>query len=338
MQKILQQLKENKNSSKSNIIYIGSPLHGNIGDQAIAIATMEYLKANFDNEIIEIYAKQYIDFKEEIKQYIKQEDVIVLMGGGHIGTLWMVEEERVRGIITDYPKNKIVIMPQTIFFENSVEGNQELETTKNIFNKHKNLHIFVREQQSYDLCKNKLIEDMQKVYLVPDIVFYLTQLDKYKNISRDDNEKIILCFRSDKEKVMTSLQNEKILEEVEKTKLKVLITDTVIYQDINKDERDKIVENKIKEFRNAKLVITDRLHGMIFAIIAGTPCIALNNISKKVEAVYKWVENNDSVMCIESIENIENEIKEKLDLKEQSFEMNFITLLDKIIEVIKNKS
>lgn len=42
--------------------------------------------------------------------------------------------------------------------------------------------------------------------------------------------------------------------------------------------------NKYIKFRECELVITDRIHGMIFAAITGTPCIALSNY--KIKGTY----------------------------------------------------
>lgn len=37
-------------------------------------------------------------------------------------------------------------------------------------------------------------------------------------------------------------------------------------------------------------MVTDRLHGMIFAYLAGTPCVFLDNKTKKVSGVYNtWL-------------------------------------------------
>ncbi len=46
---------------------------------------------------------------------------------------------------------------------------------------------------------------------------------------------------------------------------------------------------KWNEFSSVQLVVTDRLHGMVFSAITGTPCIALDNISHKVYGAYQWL-------------------------------------------------
>ena len=42
-------------------------------------------------------------------------------------------------------------------------------------------------------------------------------------------------------------------------------------------------------------LITDRIHGMLFAAVTGTPCIALDNVSKKVSGAYEWIQYLDYI-------------------------------------------
>ena len=51
--------------------------------------------------------------------------------------------------------------------------------------------------------------------------------------------------------------------------------------DYCKENREQLLKQKIEEFQSAELVITDRLHGMIFSVITGTPCIAFDNLMRK---------------------------------------------------------
>ncbi len=43
-------------------------------------------------------------------------------------------------------------------------------------------------------------------------------------------------------------------------------------------------------------MITDRLHGMVFAVITGTPCLVFDNVSKKISMVYQWIREMPGVI------------------------------------------
>ena len=59
--------------------------------------------------------------------------------------------------------------------------------------------------------------------------------------------------------------------------------------DILLERREEVIIEKLNEFRRYKLVITDRLHGMILSVISGTPWLARDNSSKKVSGVYELI-------------------------------------------------
>lgn len=76
-----------------------------------------------------------------------QKDLLVITGGGFLGSMWLYNAENtVREIITDYPDNKVVILPQTIFFENNERGKKEFLKTSRIYNNHDKLTICLREK------------------------------------------------------------------------------------------------------------------------------------------------------------------------------------------------
>ena len=88
-------------------------------------------------------------------------------------------------------------------------------------------------------------------------------------------------------------------------------TDMVVSHNIYEFNNKKYVFNKIKEFSKYELIVTDRLHGMIFSFLAKTPCLVLENQSYKIKGVYNWIKKCKSIkLC--SNENIVakyNEIK-----------------------------
>ena len=61
------------------------------------------------------------------------------------------------------------------------------------------------------------------------------------------------------------------------------------------EEREQTVFQRLKAFASYDFVITDRLHGMIFSYICGTPCILFDNKTHKISGVYDtWLSTNFS--------------------------------------------
>lgn len=324
------ELLKNTNKEKRIILFC-TPEHGNLGDHAIAIAQHKFLKENYSEiKIIEITSTFYLKKKEKIKKLINKEDILIISGGGFLGSLWLNEEEIVRDIIKIFIENKIVIFPQTIFFEKNDFGKNELEKSKRIYQNHKNLYITVRDKNSIYEAE-KLIGKRENILYVPDIVLYLKNIKFQQEIKKDTD--ILICLRKDKEKVRDNKIENIILEL--RNKYSIKYTDTVISSFILPNKRKKYVEEKILEFADSKIVITDRLHGMIFAFLTKTPCISLNNSSGKVLGVYEWIKECRYIKVVNNIEEIpelvEILLKQKIGSKNLNIKENFQRIKDFLI-------
>lgn len=115
----------------------------------------------------------------------------------------------------------------------------------------------------------------------------------------NDRNGVLLCFRSDLEKVLDSSLVGEIKHSLKQQDIPFFETDTVLPANIPIDQRNSELNRKLSQFQTSKLVITDRLHGMLFAAITGTPCIALDNVSKKVSGAYNWIKTEENILCLQ---------------------------------------
>lgn len=301
----------------SRVFIVATPTHGNLGDQAIVLSEKQMLnKCGYEKkQIIEIRDPDFRRYGEYIKQSVNEEDLIVIDGGGNLGTLWPREDDKITNIINMFEKNDIVIFPQTCFYDDTLESRNRLQ--KNIIAyKRNNLSIFLRDKRSYEFCVENFKEC--NVHFCPDIVLSLDT-----NIHKDFKfgANVLLCFRNDLEKVSDVVKN--VETKLDNLKLDYKHTSTLVNKKVTSSNRKKEVKNKLREFCNANLVITDRLHAMIFSALVGTPCIALDNISKKVSGVYFWINKLEYIKCILNADEIEdNLIKELVSKNNNKFEIN----------------
>lgn len=115
----------------------------------------------------------------------------------------------------------------------------------------------------------------------------------------------------------------------------VKYTDTVIKENVKSKDRKSKVMDKLDDFAKSKLVITDRLHGMVFAKLTHTPCIVIGNYSHKVKGVYEWIKESKFILYVENIDKIDENINFilKKDLKEKENKIKFN--YDKLINILK---
>ena len=95
---------------------------------------------------------------------------------------------------------------------------------------------------------------------------------------------------------------------------KIRQTDTHVYYAPKDDaEVQTLLNQSWTQMAESELVITDRLHGMIFALLTGTPCVTILSRSPKVEGVYtEWLKDNKMIKLIHSLDEFSQAVEEVL--------------------------
>lgn len=299
-----------KSHSRKYILF-NAPDHGNLGDHAILLGE-EKLLEDKGIEYLAIIARQTDNFLKKYKGKINKDDIIMITGGGNFGTLWVKEQDRVNKILTEFKENKVIIFPQTIFYSTDIYGINRLENDLKIYKECTDILLCCRDKKSFDFVNTVLQINCK---YTPDIATYLN-FSKY-NFKRKN---ILFCFRNDKEKTVSKEIIDKIKNYInEKYKNdKILCIDTVERGKFTTKKGIRRLRRFFKKVAKSKLFFTDRLHGMIFATITGTPCIAMANSSGKVKGVFKWIsKDNKYIFFAENLEEV-YKILQKIDLEKKN--------------------
>ncbi len=286
----------------ARFLLVDTPIHGNIGDQAIALAEKRWLESEFGaGSYYEITAEEIEGLEEGIARICPESQLVLVHGGGFLGCLWPTEERRFRRILKAFRKQPMIVLPQTVTFDMlSASGRRFFEQSRKAYSNHSNLTFCFREKKSAMFMKEHMPE--LDALLIPDMVLSLRM--PCSPCSRDG---VLLCMRRDHERALDGAALERIRSEMALAYpgQRIGTTDTVVEREVPVSNREKEVRAKLDQFSRANVVVTDRLHGMVLAILAETPCIALNNGNGKVEAVYEWVDAIESVQFVESVDDIE---------------------------------
>ncbi|WJH30913.1 polysaccharide pyruvyl transferase family protein [Paenibacillus sp. CC-CFT742] len=282
---------------KSEIYYIDYPVYNNGGDLLIMKGTEAFFKDN-DIKVLRRYSVWDVPFPLDIPRNA----IIVLQGGGNFGDLYPVHQKMREKIIAGHPKNRIVILPQTIFFKSDIE----LKKTAQVLNFHKDLHFFVRDMPTYELAQKEF--NKVHVYLSPDMAHQLWPIKpKGKPILE-----MLYFFREDIEKNKEQVKYEKaaknnsafldwntLYNRVDRRVIR-LVTSSL------KSRRakwpvswfwakysDYMVHKAINNFSKYKAVTTSRLHGHILACLLDQPNVLLDNSYGKNSNYYAaWTQKN----------------------------------------------
>lgn len=163
------------------------------------------------------------------------------------------------------------------------------------------MYLYARETLSYEIMRNAY----KNVKLIPDMVLSLEQQG-----TKRKREGCLLCLRSDCEKTRSEEEDQIIRYQAAVLfETNVSDTDMVVKDGVSISQREAALQAKFDEFSGAELVITDRLHGMIFCAITGTPCIVVESKSPKVRGCYEWIRDLDYIRFADDVTQIAAEYR-----------------------------
>jgi pyruvyl transferase EpsO len=263
----------------SNIYYLDYPVHDNGGDLLIMKGTEAFFK---DYNILIRARYSVLDFPETLN--IPKDHLIVLHGGGNFGDLYPAHQKLREKVITRYPHHRIVMLPQTIFYNSE----SEFERTAQIINGHQDVHLYVRDTLSFKMATEKFHKC--GVYLSPDMAHHLWPIQSKSSPGKD-----LLCFfRTDIEKTGEQEQLERygrgdyldwtsLYNWVEKKMINMIVrimkkgNRPLPMQAIWGKYTDYLVDKAIKRFSGYRQVQTSRLHGHILSCLMDKPNTLLDN-------------------------------------------------------------
>lgn len=286
--------------TQKRIWYFCVPTHSNLGDQAQACCIEKYFRKFFSDHIVFKLSNNAFDFYEEkilmiLKKKIKETDLIFFQSGYTFTGIHPYENMH-RKIVENFPYNKIVFLPQTVKFKNQ----KILENVQNFYGKYDNIYFFARDKISYDIYKS-IFPEHRNVHCFPDIV--TTEIGNY-DFNNNERNGILLCVRNDVEKLYSFQEISLFKEKLQKI-AKVSLSDTNSETKENSlKEYWKKIEETIDDYAQYQVIITDRYHGTIFALIANTPVIILKTTDHKVVTGADWFEGvyEDYVYVVNDLE------------------------------------
>lgn len=140
-------------------IFLDVPYYTNIGDTLIYKGTEDFLAALPGRCLYKTAIENYA------KPLISEDVVILFQGGGNFGDIWRRHTEFVLRVLEEFPRNRAIILPQTIYYENT----DIMEADACLMGKHSRLTICARDRVSYGLALTHF--SANDVLMLPDMAF-----------------------------------------------------------------------------------------------------------------------------------------------------------------------
>lgn len=267
-----------------SILYFDYPLYNNVGDWLIYHGTIALLK-QLNCKIERQYCSR--NYRSGLSKSIPEDWVVLMQGGGNFGDLYPKHQQLRREIVQAYPNNKIILMPQSIHFDDPANFEQDSQ----LFSGHKDLTLHLRDYESYAFLSEHLSEN--QLALTPDMASMLLDNWKWKEAS----DKTLFFRRRDceapelSEEIENSFDWEelfdpgkrRVMRQIAKlanweNKFKLHLGAAWLWQRYTLH----LLKYAQAAFEDFNTVDTDRLHGMIFAILLGKKVILRDNSYGKI--------------------------------------------------------
>lgn len=261
------------------VVYFDQPLHLNVGDLLINLG-LERLLAEHG---------RFIEHRFSVKDYarnlhhVRDNHVIVLHGGGNLGDLWPNHEKLRQDVVKRFPRNKILVFPQTVHFRDP----SKIDDYAAVYRAHPNCKIFLRDHASLALVGQKF---RVPCALAPDTAHQLWRNPDMFTPGFDGHGTLTF-MRLDREAQDATDRAHSLDWPALITPLTYALAGAWIYTlRFNPSpslqpalmrgwgqHRDRIIRHSANVFRQYARVRTDRLHALILGCLLGKPVVMKDN-------------------------------------------------------------
>ena len=320
---------------QKRIYLLGIPTAANMGDMTQYLLILEWLRKNYpDYDVVDFPSRSILykncRFLDILEKKLKPEDYIFFQSGYDTHDLGGEEDIMHKAVIPRFPRQKMIMMPQTVFFQSKERERQSSEA----YSKNRGMLFLARDQVSYQKAQ-EMFPDLN-VVLYPDIV--TTLIGKYH--FKSERKGVLFCHRADGEKFYSKEELEALKTRLRR-KTAVDSADTTISAPnmfVRRDVR-KYLHKMLLQFSRYQVIITDRYHGTIFSLIAGTPVIVIKTTDHKVTTGLDWFAGiyDEYIYLAENLKDAETKACQWLEQMPQGkirpyFEKKYYAHLKEFIE------
>ena len=293
-------------SDTSNFALLDFPDHPNVGDSAIWLGELALFRQMLKRRPAYVCSKDNFD-KDELLANCPGGPVFI-HGGGNFGDVWPDHQAFREHLIRSLDDRRIIQLPQTIYFS----SRDALKRCATIINAHPDFTLLVRDRQSLRIANDWFACE---ALLCPDMALYLSHRPPNRPPSRD----IRFLLRSDHESTFDTRDLAAIAKQFDgeivdwldepsstysaaarKARLGLLLKPPRgnLRQAARERRYHALAQARVRRglsvLRDARLIVTDRLHGHLLSLIACVPNVVLDNSYGKVsQFIELWTKDID---------------------------------------------
>jgi pyruvyl transferase EpsO len=286
---------------RTPIALLDFPRHFNVGDAAIWLGEIAALsECGIRGADIRYVCDLATYDRDALRRSLGPDGVILFHGGGNFGDLWPRHQQFRESVVAEFPDRRIMVLPQSIHYSHQ-EG---LKNAIRVFDAHPSLTILARDVFSYTLLKQ---EFKATADLCPDMAFCLGPVSR--NVPDRD---VLYLGRNDKEAVRAT--TEAVIDGADPcdwpaignawqwrasdslARLQISHRRVSSYlarpvQSLARASFNLMARERIESGRrllsHGRVMVADRLHAHILALLMGIPHVLLDNSYGKLSRFHE---------------------------------------------------
>jgi len=294
----------------SRCALVGFPSHENPGDSVIWLGIRIILD---QLDVTVAFVCDMESYSPEALAALLGDGTILLTGGGNLGDLWPGEQELRERVFEDFPETSIVQLPQSIHFEDR----ENLARFRQLVERREDVVLLVRENQSLARARDELGVD---AILCPDVAFLVEPPLAAASpetdvlwIARDDKESRRLPrpqgadgvveldwrrFGPDESRPVDAIARAHELGQAALRAAAEAPAELPALQSALAEAYDWLARHRTERaFRileGGRVLISDRLHVHILALMVGLPHVVLDNRYGKLRSTWEtWTSGSE---------------------------------------------
>ncbi|MBD1879924.1 polysaccharide pyruvyl transferase family protein [Coleofasciculus sp. FACHB-T130] len=326
------------------------PDHYNVGDHLIWLGTLFYLKDVLKTKIN--YAASIESFSELAMEEQVGKAPIIVHGGGNLGDIWSYYQKFYEGLVSKYQDRPIIIMPQSIYFANldklkkaanvfnahpnltiCARENYSYELASQHFH---NCQLLKAPDMAFQLAnlpglssnysqKHSILyhcrgdkefnETSSPTSLeLPNLVVEDWASYKYKGAPRTSSIAGITRILQDGWQQGSIIPVEWISRQIWQNFHSYTAKFEDMYEPSIHRKSWKFMHNGVYQFKQHRLIVTNRLHGHILCVLLGIPHVFLANAYHKNESFYQtWTYQIPYCKFVKDASQVKDTVQELLD-------------------------
>lgn len=270
------------------------PFHANVGDNAIWLGEQRVLGALGARVLYTANLSAYDP--DRLAARLAGRGTILLHGGGNLGDLWPEHQRAREEVVAAFPNYPIIQLPQSICFRDPAA----LRRAKAVFDRHPNLTLLVRDQNSLAIARNTF---RARSMLCPDMALALGEL---KRSGRPRVDVVAVC-RSDHETAARALPGRdapwkcqdwvtvprglrggvwRALRRLHRYHRVLGRPAAGLYRFYGLLARQRLDYGR-RLLSRGRVVVTDRLHGHLLSLLLGIPHVIMDDRYGKLRSFYE---------------------------------------------------